>query len=99
MPYGPLAVLALVVAFIFAVLYFSTLANVEARAREQYDKWRAADLERVIADQRQVAHREASAELDQWRGQTEASIRQDAIDRSRSVIIGKVTEHLTPWLP
>ena len=29
----------------------------------------------------------------------EKRVRQDAIDRSRSVIIGKVTEHLTPWLP
>src|SRR5262245_28234699 len=99
MPYPALAVLALLLALVFAVLYFSARANIDARARTQYDRWRATEIERVVAEQRQVARREASAELDQWRGQAEASIRQDAIDRSRSVIIGKVTEHLTPWLP
>src|SRR5438067_2260214 len=30
---------------------------------------------------------------------SEKHIRQDAVERSRAVIIGKVTEHLTPWLP
>ena len=99
MPYAALTVLALVLALVFAVVYFSLRAKLEAHARAQYDRWRATEIERVVAEQRQVARREASAELDQWRGQTEAFIRQDAIDRSRSVIIGKVTEHLTPWLP
>ena len=36
---------------------------------------------------------------EQWLNEHEAVIRQDAIDRSRSVIIGKVTEHVAPWLP
>ncbi len=99
MPYAALAIGALLLAFVFAVLYLSARADINARAREQYEKWRAADLERLVVEQRAVARREASADLDQWKGQTEASIRQDAIDRSRSVIIGKVTEHLTPWLP
>jgi predicted Holliday junction resolvase-like endonuclease len=94
-----LAILALLLALVFALLYLTARSNIEARARAQYERWRTADLERVTAEQRHLARREANAELDQWRGQTEASIRQDAIDRSRSVIIGKVTEHLTPWLP
>jgi predicted Holliday junction resolvase-like endonuclease len=91
--------LALLLALVFAVMYLRARADIEARARQRYEQWRAADLERVTAEQRALARREASAELDQWKGQSEASIRQDAIDRSRSVIIGKVTEHLTPWLP
>lgn len=36
---------------------------------------------------------------ERWLSEHEAVIRQDAIDRSRAVIIGKVTEHVAPWLP
>src|SRR5262245_48801847 len=99
MPYEPLALIGLLLALLFAVLYFSARSNIEGRARQRYEQWRAADLERITAEQRALARREASAEFDLWRGQSEASIRQDAIERSRSVIVGKVTEHLTPWLP
>jgi predicted Holliday junction resolvase-like endonuclease len=99
MPYAVLALAGLLLALVFAALYLRARADIDGRARQRYEQWRAADLERVTAEQRNLARREASTALDEWKGQSEASIRQDAIDRSRSVIIGKVTEHLTPWLP
>jgi predicted Holliday junction resolvase-like endonuclease len=99
MAYGALALFALLLALFFALLYLRASANIDALARQRYEQWRAVDVAQITAEQRNLARREASAELDQWKGQSEASIRQDAIDRSRSVIIGKVTEHLTPWLP
>jgi len=45
-----------------------------------------------------VAQREAGADLQKWKIENEVLIRQDAINRSRAVIIGKVTEHLIPFL-
>ena len=38
-------------------------------------------------------------ELNQWKIDYEAGIRQDAISRSRAVIVGKVAEHLVPYMP
>ena len=99
MTYDALAVLAGLIALVFAILYLRARADIDARARRRYEQWRATDLAQITAEQRNLARREASAELDQWKGQSEASIRQDAIERSRTTIIGKVTEHLTPWLP
>ena len=44
-------------------------------------------------------HRAAQQLYERWLQQNEAVIRQDAVERSRSVTIGKVTEHVAPWLP
>ena len=38
-------------------------------------------------------------QLEQWKSGSESTIRADAIQRSQSVIIGKVTEHVVPYLP
>lgn len=37
--------------------------------------------------------------LEEWIKSEEARIRKDAINKSKSVIIGKVTEHLVPFFP
>jgi predicted Holliday junction resolvase-like endonuclease len=49
--------------------------------------------------QKRTALRDATVQFEQWKYQSETSIRNDAIQRSQSVIIGKVTEHLIPYLP
>lgn len=71
MTVDPFTVVALIVAAIFAALYFSTRAQLDQKARHLHERWRA---------------------------EAETLIRRDAIDRSRSVTLGKVTEQLTPWL-
>lgn len=37
--------------------------------------------------------------FDEWRQKEEERIRKDAINKSKSVIIGKVTEYLVPFFP
>src|SRR5947199_341960 len=49
--------------------------------------------------QKRTTLRDATLQFEQWKYQSETSIRNDAIQRSQSVIIGKVTEHLIPYLP
>jgi predicted Holliday junction resolvase-like endonuclease len=95
----PLLVLAFIVALVFAVLYFKARADIRSAAQEQYNRWRQEDLDRITHEQRAIAVREAAAHLHTWRQQQEAGIREDAISRSKAVIIGKVTEHVAPWLP
>ena len=49
-------------------------------------------------DVRNRAERRASELLDHWKLEAESEIRRDAVERSRAVIAGKVSEHLAPWL-
>ncbi len=63
--------------------YFSLYAKIERRAREIFEKWREESLEREI-----------SLRLKE----EEKRIREDAIAKSSSVIMGKVGEQLTPVL-
>lgn len=48
---------------------------------------------------RELARAEAKVELEQWKTTNESQLRQDAIQRSQAVTIGKVTEHIVPYLP
>jgi predicted Holliday junction resolvase-like endonuclease len=74
-------------------------AQIELRAKEQYESWRIQEIEAIHQQQRDIALREASVALERWKSESETFIRSDAIGRSQSVIVGKVTEHLMPYLP
>ncbi|MBK9707524.1 MAG: hypothetical protein IPO77_11105 [Acidobacteria bacterium] len=47
----------------------------------------------------EIAHREATTDLIKWKHEQEKIIRLDAVQRSQAVTIGKVTEHIVPYLP
>ncbi len=42
---------------------------------------------------------ELKLQMSDWTRQREAEIRRDAVDRSKAVIVGKVTEHVVPFFP
>jgi predicted Holliday junction resolvase-like endonuclease len=73
--------------------------HVQDRANEQYHVWVDAESQHIRTQQLNLARREAAAALEEWKSTSELSIRNDAIQRSQSVILGKVTEHLVPYLP
>ncbi len=68
-------------------------------AQEQLVKWRSQELENAKIQIREVLTKEATVTLEQWKVEKEKEIRQDAIDKSQSVTIGKMTEHIVPYLP
>jgi predicted Holliday junction resolvase-like endonuclease len=73
-----------------------------AATQERYQQDVAAMQARYqqdVARAQELAAQVAQNELDEWKARHEQQIRQDAIDRSRAVIVGKVTEHVTPYLP
>ena len=68
-------------------------------AQEQLVKWRTEELKNAKAQIWEVLNREATPNLEQWKVDVEKEIRQDAINKSQSVTMGKMTEHIVPYLP
>ncbi len=61
-------------------------------------EWRERELLALQRRLEQAAEVRARALYEQWRARSEGDIRKDAASRSRSVVTGKVLEHLAPWL-
>jgi predicted Holliday junction resolvase-like endonuclease len=72
--------------------------NMQRHVRQQFDQWRLRECDNIRREQREIAMREAGTQLEDWKTQNESFIRSDAIQKSQSVIIGKVTEHLVPYM-
>jgi predicted Holliday junction resolvase-like endonuclease len=68
-------------------------------AQTQLVKWRTEELEKAKSQIWEVLSKEANLSLDQWKVEAEKEIRKDAIDKSQSVTMGKMTEHMVPYLP
>jgi len=68
-------------------------------AQEQLVKWRTEELENVKSQIWSVLSKEANVSLEQWKTEAEKEIRKDAIDKSQAVTMGKMTEHMVPYLP
>src|SRR5262245_34216616 len=68
--------------------------RIQDEARAQFQKWRQDEYEVVKKHEAQVAEQVAQVKLAEWKANSEAGIRADAIQRSQSVIVGKVTEHI-----
>ena len=78
--------LIFVIAVLVLLLVQSRL-DVQNRAERRFELWRDRELEA-----------RASELLDHWKLEAESGIRRDAVERSRAVVTGKVSEHLAPWL-
>jgi predicted Holliday junction resolvase-like endonuclease len=73
--------------------------QIHNKVQEQFQIWQRNECEAIRVQQMEIARREANAQLAQWKYESEILIRHDAIQRSQSVIIGKVSEHLLPYMP
>lgn len=69
------------------------------QAHERFQLWCEQELLASRREQQDLALREARRLLAEWKTEQEKYIRQDAIQRSQAVTVGKVTEHLVPHLP
>jgi predicted Holliday junction resolvase-like endonuclease len=79
--------------------YVSLKSAVETRVREQFDQWRDHELQSIRRQYEEIAQQEADVRLTQWKQESAETIRKEAIEKSRAVTIGKVTEHVVPFLP
>jgi len=95
------------VLFLLAVLvvgyllyrYHILKATFEQRLRESFEQWKQSELQALRGQYEELSQKEAVLHLSQWKQETEIAIRKDAIERSRAVTVGKVTEHVMPFLP
>ncbi|MCS6924992.1 MAG: Holliday junction resolvase [Candidatus Binatia bacterium] len=96
-----LALVILLAVLLVVVLYkyLSLKATLETRAREQYEAWRARELTAIQQHYEELTRQQVAVQVQQWRQESEDRIRKDAVEKSRAVIVGKVTEHLVPFFP
>ncbi|SHJ81916.1 Predicted secreted endonuclease [Hymenobacter daecheongensis DSM 21074] len=74
-----------------------TYKNIPILANQQFDEFKNNEIESLRAVLSAAAAKTALADLEAWKTKYEMFYRQDAINRSQSVILGKVTEHLIPF--
>ncbi len=67
----------------------------EAYWKAQFEDWKSREIETV----KESMEQQYKALLEQWKLDMEEEIRQDAAKRSKSVMLGQITEHLVPFLP
>jgi predicted Holliday junction resolvase-like endonuclease len=99
---GLLVVLLIVATLVSFFLFYknsSLRSEIETRARQQYEMWREKELQILREQYKEITQKEAVLQLQRWQQESEEGIRQDAIERSRAVILGKVSEHLVPFFP
>ncbi len=75
------------------------LNQANQNAITQLQQWREQELESLRKQLSELADKEAQIKLDQWIVEQKGTLRQDAIQKSRAVTIGMITEHLIPYLP
>ncbi len=73
--------------------------EVNSKARNQFEAWQRSEVERIRMEQSDIAKQEADILFNQWKESNTKQIRSDAIQKSKSVIAGKITEHFVPFLP
>ncbi|HIE25622.1 MAG TPA: Holliday junction resolvase [Anaerolineales bacterium] len=62
-------------------------------------KERRREMKNIENEMRRSINSEYRIILEKWKKEFEKEIRKDAADRSRSTLIGKITEHFIPYLP
>jgi predicted Holliday junction resolvase-like endonuclease len=55
-------------------------------------------IDAVTKEFAQLTIKEAAVQLEKWKTEYEAATRKDAIQKSQSIVMGKVAEHFIPYL-
>jgi predicted Holliday junction resolvase-like endonuclease len=105
--YLPFIVVALIVLLMVLFLQNRSLKRgisqiqnqIDQRAQERYLSWCDSDREVIRVQLSEVIQQEFTVKFDRWKSEFEGVTRSDAIQRSQSVIIGNVTQHIAPYLP
>ncbi|PLV59523.1 Holliday junction resolvase [Thermotoga sp. KOL6] len=69
------------------------------RAMKLFEEWKKKEMEIQKKILEVGLRSEYEAKFQKWKLEEEKRIRNDAVNKSKSVIMGQVTEHLIPYLP
>lgn len=92
--------IVVVVALAFLAILFQNSKLKSAlpeKALELFESFKRNELDSYKKELNEALKKDSKAELELWKIKNETSIRQDAINRSHSVILGKVSEHAVPF--
>jgi len=67
-------------------------------ARQLLEQWRTTELEQVKKTMEEAIRKEYDAKFNEWRQRVEKEIREDAVKKSLSTILGRVGEQVAPLL-
>ena len=91
MDYLIIVVGLLFLAFLILLWKYAELkGRIEQRARQIFEEWRDKELETTSTKKAEIL-------FNVWKQRCEKEIRRDAIEKSKAVIAGKVTEHIIPY--
>jgi predicted Holliday junction resolvase-like endonuclease len=90
-------IIALFIVLSIAIIFIErrNISIERKRAAEQLLKWKEEELTAM----RQQVNTYYLLQFEKWKNEYENKIRKDAVKKSESVTIGKVTEHLIPFFP
>jgi len=74
-------------------------SKAHSSATRLFEQWKQREYDSVRRQETDLATRDAATQLEKWKLGSEKQIRKDAISRSQAVTIGKVSEHIAPYLP
>jgi predicted Holliday junction resolvase-like endonuclease len=109
----PLLIVLLIFAAVIVVILLIRLAQTRSeltkriesfqtelnqRLQLELENWRTRELDSLRAQLTANALAQARTELEKWQIEKEEEIRKDAAKRSSAVVLGKVTEHLAPYM-
>jgi predicted Holliday junction resolvase-like endonuclease len=60
---------------------FALGAEIETRARRQYEAWRENDLTAIRQQYETMAQKETEVQVQRWKQESEVGIRKDAIEK------------------
>lgn len=82
---------------IIALLIYNkkTIDRERKRYSDKFIQWKQQELNEI----KDKANTDSRLEFEKWKGEYEIKIRKDAVKKSQSITIGKVTEHLLPFFP
>jgi len=92
----------LVLGIIIALIYYRYAAlrgNIQGEARRIFDNWRQTELDGVKTQIESALGEKYKGLFSQWCQDKEGEIREDAVAWSQAVVLGRVTEHIAPYLP
>ncbi|PLV56767.1 Holliday junction resolvase-like protein [Thermotoga sp. SG1] len=73
--------------------------KIESNAMKMFEEWKKSEWELQRRVLEANLKREYEVKFQEWKMEEERRIREDAISKSKSVIMGQVTEHLIPFFP
>ncbi|MGN6179552.1 MAG: Holliday junction resolvase-like protein [Mucilaginibacter sp.] len=89
--------IAVTIIIILAIRLYVLNSKIPLLAEELFSKFREKEIETLRMALDDASKRKALADLELWKIEHENIIRQDAINRSQSIILGKVSEHAIPF--